>query len=913
MVKRMLDFFIFEDFLCGAQQYLVAKTGKKWNEEWLPVWAHLLDTAGIMEYLLSRWVPDAIESRQNLSEDEWKKVCIFLALVHDIGKCTPIFQSRITAQIPELHDMICNHGLEIPHLSAFGDPGKTPHGLSGESILYNLGCPAGVAAVVGAHHGCPQEADADVEQVLMIYEENLYGQEGRQSQEGEKWETLRSEWLKLALRGCGYAGIEDVPQLDVPTQMLAAGLVIMADWIASNTSYFPLFDLEDKGEIRLYPARVQEAWERLSLPQQWYPHAYYMGELEFLERFGFTWNTVQQYMVQAVEESGQPGIFILEAQMGVGKTEAALAGAELLASKYEESGIFFGLPTQATANGIFPRLKQWAQQQSEWAQHGIRLAHGMADLNEDYRSIFHGRAVQNEDEDPAGLVVHPWFEGRKQAMLSQFVIGTVDQLLMLALKQKHVMLRHLGLAGKVIIIDECHAYDAYMNRYLDRALNWLGRYGVPVILLSATLPARRRRELVLAYQNIEKKGGQILSWQDNRSYPLLTWTDGEQVCQRAIPVNQSHKSIHILKAEREKLTELVKQTVLEGGCAGIVMNTVDQAQKCAQELKDFIPGCRVILIHSRFLMADRTLRERELLHLLGKKSVPEQRKGLIVVGTQILEQSLDIDFDFLITQICPMDLLLQRLGRLHRHDRKRPKRLENAVCAVLDPASPDDGTTAVYGRWLIDRTAELLPEQIDLPDDISDLVQDTYAAGNECLPESDPRLVLWEEYQAEIKMKERKAQNYRILNPDILDETIHGLLDSSQDDSEWIAQASVRDGEPGADVLVMEYRDSGEVAFLPWQQEGVAVPRDHIPSEQECRNILRQRIQLPRALCGRKLDRTIEHLEGIQRSVVPEWQHAPLLQGELFLFLNEQGKAVLSEYELTYTREMGLQLERKEM
>lgn len=251
--------------------------------------------------------------------------------------------------------------------------------------------------------------------------------------------------------------------------------------------------MDDAGNSLSYPERVQEAWKRLSLPQPWTPGTYYMGVHDFQERFGFTWNVVQQYMIQAIEESAAPGIFILEAPMGAGKTEAALAGAELLSSCLGQGGIFFGMPTQATANGIFPRLKQWSQRQSEWAQHGIRLAHGMAEMNEDYQSIFHGHAMQNEDETASGLIVHPWFEGRKQALLSEFVIGTVDQLLMAALKQKHVMLRHLGLASKVIIVDECHAYDAYMNRYLDRALSWLGAYRVPVVLLSATLPSKDAR------------------------------------------------------------------------------------------------------------------------------------------------------------------------------------------------------------------------------------------------------------------------------------------------------------------------------------------------------------------------------------------------------------------------------------
>lgn len=345
---------------------------------------------------------------------------------------------------------------------------------------------------------------------------------------------------------------------------------------------------------------------------------------------------------------------------------------------------------------------------------------------------------------------------------------------------------------------------------------------------------------------------------------------------------------------------------------GIVLNTVRQAQQLAQKLQDLFPDHPVLLIHSRLLMADRSERETELLRILGKHSGPDQRDGVIVVGTQILEQSLDIDFDFLITQLCPMDLLLQRLGRLHRHERQRPEGLDKAVCAVLDRDTPDDGTVAVYGKWLLYRTSQLLPEQIALPCDISPLVQQTYRNGDEILSKEDPAFLFWQEHQQNIGQKESRAQSFCLPKADGLYETMHGLLDSSLGNGDWTAQATVRDGMPGLDVLVMELRDSGEVAFLPWQYGGAAVPRDHVPSQQECRQILRQRIQLPGVLCGRTLDRTIAALELLRQSVVPEWDYAPLLQGELFLFLDKQGRTELCGYQLTYTRALGLQCSRKE-
>ena len=136
-------------------------------------------------------------------------------------------------------------------------------------------------------------------------------------------------------------------------------------------------------------------------------------------------------------------------------------------------------------------------------------------------------------------------------------------------------------------------------------------------------------------------------------------------------------------------------------------------------LREVLPEKEVQVFHAQFLMPDRAAREQELMERIGKHSTPAQRDGLIVVGTQVLEQSLDIDFDVMVTELCPMDLLLQRIGRLHRHTwRSRPRPMQAAVCAVLDTGEDafDEGSAAVYGKWLLWRTRELLPQTgRDLP------------------------------------------------------------------------------------------------------------------------------------------------------------------------------------------------------
>lgn len=366
--------------------------------------------------------------------------------------------------------------------------------------------------------------------------------------------------------------------------------------------------------------------------------------------------------------------------MGIGKTEAALALAEILNSRVGCGGIFFGLPSQATANSIFNRVMDWGSKQSEDTAMSIRLAHGRAELNDDYKSLFKGKA--NLEEDGAagsGLVAHSWFKGRKQALLADFVIGTIDQLLLAALKQKHLMLRHLGLSGKVIIIDECHAYDTYMSQYLYMAVRWLGYYRVPVIIMSATLPSSKRMDLVRAYLNDDSISSDKFHFE--KGYPLLTWTDSKDINQKVVDWDFKRKSVGIEHISEMQISALLKDRLSGGGCAGIIVNTVKRAQNIAAALRNELKHVKIILLHSQYIDTDRASIEWEIVKLVGKSSVEKDRDFLVIVGTQVLEQSLDLDFDIMISDLCPMDLLIQRMGRLHRHERKRPKNLKN-LCFI---------------------------------------------------------------------------------------------------------------------------------------------------------------------------------------------------------------------------------------
>lgn len=870
---------------------------------------HCRDTADVFCFLVQNWLPEATRIQIGLEEDLLVRTARFLGLVHDFGKATALFQSRILAHIPEAAERF-NAFFSLP--TTFRSGKATPHARASEAILLELGCPPFLASIAGAHHGKPQEEflNDSVFDQIELYSGNYWGKGQKQ-----QWTKLWEELFQFALEESGFEAVDALSEPSFSAGLLLTGLLTMADWIASNSTYFPLLSSEDTGNETLYPDRSYRAWRTLSLTSPW-ESVYSSIDLHtFRKQFGFDPNTIQQAILAIASTASSPGIFILEAPMGVGKTEAALAAAEVLSHRFHAGGLFFGLPTQATTNGIFGRLKDWAETQSLEMVHSIRLAHGAAELNEEYQELFSGSAVTEEDCSENGVLVHRWFQGNKQALLADFVIGTVDQLLLAALKQKHVMLRHLGLSGKVVIIDECHAYDAYMNHYLERALAWLGCYHVPVILLSATLPAQRRVSLIQSYLGAQVPG----IWQKNQSYPLLTWTDAGQINQQAIHLKQEEKKVYCFTINFDEILDLIHQKLQFGGCAGIILNTVRKAQELAALLRSELPDYTIFLFHAQFLLPDRTEKEKQLLHRLGKHSTPEQREKFVVIGTQVLEQSLDIDFDFLITELCPMDLLLQRIGRLHRHPRfSRPQPLQTAHCAVLDSSDGtfDAGSQAIYSRWLLWRTRKLLPPVISLPHDIPYLVQDVYHwEPEDCLPSDSDCLQAKLDYEILQKDKKNRADSYVILSPE------ESLERTSLDDwmheetaySDASARAAVRDGASSIDVFVMVQHRDGSIHFLPWQQNGRAVPTDEPPCREDALQIARQKLRLPGYFSKKwNIDRVIRELEDQNRSFLAPWQQAPLLKGELVLLLDENLTASLAQTSLRYSRADGLIYQKEE-
>ena len=958
------------------------------SHHWLPLWLHLLDAAAVAEHLARHWLApttrDLIEREFADSASELtpvEELCLlasWIAGVHDIGKCTPAF----SVQAKGLDDRMKEAGLSHGPIDLL-ERRKVPHALAGHLILENwlmdehdwdFDPAEALASVVGAHHGIPPTSAA--------LTTDYYGHEHLLG-EDEAWNATRHELLDLVARRTDAADLlPHWARHTWPQHFLVelSGLVIVSDWIASTQAYFPLLPLDDDGARLLAPEahalRVATGLSRLEIPAPWRPRdegadpdALLTSRFDLPE--GSRATDVQARTLRAARSMSLPGLLIVQESTGGGKTEAALMAAEVLAARTHRSGILFALPTQATTDAMFSRELDWLESIEEaYAGEGApsdfaaQLLHGRARLNKEAQQLRRrgyeirdrllgslddstgetprpigigwdeeeartGHVTGAEDRRRADLAILAWFSGRKKSMLSDFVVTTVDHLLFGAMRSPHLAMRHLGLSRKVVIVDEVHSYSTYMNVYLDRVLTWLAAYGVPVVLLSATLSEARCSSMVDAYRRgLRLAAGERLHRRPapesvHTPFPCLV-TAGEDRTEVVATASGRRSTISLRRLAKDALVPLLEEALADGGCALVVRNTVRRAQETYETLRERF-GEDVGLNHARFTIGDRLAKDKDLLDRFGPpRKAGKRPHRAIVVATQVVEQSLDVDFDLLVTDLAPIDLVLQRIGRLHRHQRQRPPRLAEPTCCIdwlPSTSSPEPslepGAKAIYGEQDMLMSAAALDRVINgsgvvtVPDDVHDLIEAVYGSDAPIPP-------LWREAVAharetratEDRAKHDAAQGFLLNEPERSgkNSSLVGWLHTTASDNEEKGHAQVRDGEDSLEVILLDLRRAGgqeELRTLPSAPEAPStmIPTDCAPDKKVVRAMALSAVRLPPRLSNpRRIDQIIDELE---KRVVPAWQADPQLRGQLFLLL-EDGRAQLVDTVLEYSPSTGL-------
>ena len=896
------------------------KRSEEGRQYWLPLIVHLTDAQKTINWLFNQWLCDGQRQilQGTLSEEEAQKLVKFVGFIHDIGKATPAFQAkpsydRDDSLDEQLKSQLSRGGfLDFDELR-LASANKSPHALAGEAIVENFEIPESIGAIIGGHHGKPESESPDDQ--LEVYTAN-YVQSDNNSSLQVPWRQVQKELFNYGLVSSGYQIVSDVPEIKQPQAVILEGLLIMADWLSSSeylnqdqsVPLFPLIEIDQSWQSINMDERFRHAMRAWDLGGKWEPQKVSSDD-PYEDRWGFSARPVQKKMTQAIGATTDPGMVIVEAPMGLGKTEIALIAAEQLAYATGRDGIFMGLPTQATTNAMFDRVEDWveilAKAQDENFQ--INLMHGKKLFNRKYLALPNAVNVYADEGKTGSVVLNAWFSGKK-SILTKFTVGTIDNLLLMGLKQKHLFLRHLGFSGKVVIIDEVHAYDCYMDSYLCKAIEWLGTYHVPIVILSATLPKDKRNVLLRAYlkgkygKYYEKKLIAPANWENAQAYPLLSILDGNQIKQIKDFPGLSDQKPQTLQVQRlnepdDELISAVVAKISNGGIAGIIVNTVKRAQALAK----LVPtGIKLMVLHSAFLATDRTAQETDLQAAIGKHVVRPDK--MIVIGTQVLEQSLDIDFDVLYTDIAPMDLILQRAGRLHRHQIVRPKGLQQPQLFIMGIQGLNDygtGNEAVYGKYLLMKTDHFLGNTITLPDDISPLVQQVYDPATD--HEIDGIDAIRAEFDDVIAKETSKAGVFQIDDPNTrMGATIHDWLGrdlGSVDKDEQKASAAVRDIQETLEVILVRHTDEGNFLLDGRNLLGVQ------PQE-----IAQQLVRIPFIVTPgpQKIEQAINDLEKLTSRYFAGWQSNVWLKGALALPLDQDLSTNFEGWRLTYSSRLGL-------
>lgn len=769
---------------------------------------HLLDVAAVAKtlHLREQRLMQRFTRLQGLPWDTRLSLLCFFAAAHDVGKASPGFQflnqdklHPILAPIwqelvahPKLGTDFAtwraqwtaankppNHGylstLALfrffnPELFQTGAAPKPDDSLSA-SVLWQL------STATGFHHDKSFKAlddDLGTPRVVEEVSGGVHWIHFRQALLRTLWRVLLGDAITPAEVGDALApcatrqGRHWDPDFLVEL-LLFSGSTTVSDWIASNEKLFPFRD-EARATIDFaaYFQNTLPHSEKMLNQLVWTGHHLHRLHAQ-------PWsvlfpeinepNVLQKKVLQLRDYMKTPTLIIIEGPMGIGKTEAALA--TLSAPSSNDRGFYVALPTQATGNQMYRRVQKFLDGllTDKVQQAQLQLVHGNRFWNPDYTDRFHGEldglgylfeTVSRDEGDDKAVVATEWAANARTGLLAEFGVGTIDSLLAsVLLLRKHYFVRFLGVYGKTIIVDEVHANDTYMDGLFSRLLEWLGELGCHVVLLSATLPERKRREYLAAFRGVAKLDC------EKAAYPRITTASRDQaapVVTEHIPLaSQRVKTVCLEMVALKSPTDVLKKVKADVNAAGdvgvfvIICSTVRFAQDLYQVFRDSqdFDDETLMLHHARFVLQQRVAHDAQVTEQLGKKGFPSDKEAwgprplCILFGTSVLEQSLDYDCDHLYTFPCPIDLIFQRMGRLYRRFYWFPNKAfsTQGTVTVFHFGSADYpdfntcGSQWVYSEYLLLRTIKELKAALngskncDLNDrnDLDDMVQAVYA------------------------------------------------------------------------------------------------------------------------------------------------------------------------------------------
>jgi CRISPR-associated endonuclease/helicase Cas3 len=638
---------------------------------WHPLACHSLDVAAAMAALLAArpgWLK-AVADATCLAEQEARKRLILTAALHDLGKFAENFQGKV----PELAQAL---GHDPAYAAA-----RDGHGAVGAALwerrisrALDLGALDDWLYASVSHHGTPVQPTGNLKDVMS--------------------EDAVAAALAFATAATALIGRPDAtrPAGRQQEHWRVAGLVILADWIGSNQAYFPY--VSGIASLAAYWQTAQkqaaEAVRAFGLHEAASAAVFDLRSL----LSGATASPLQAWAERQAPVSG-PQLYLIEDLTGAGKTEAGLILCHRLMQTGNAEGIYWALPSMATANALYTRLAGTYQRLFDPAGcvPSLMLAHSARDLHTAFQASIRTNMTPalscypaSDHERTAEAACAAFLaEDRKKTFLAQVGVGTLDQALLAVLPVRHQALRLAALSRRVLVVDEAHAYDAYMTRGLEQLLQFQAALGGSAVILSATLTHDQKQRFARAY-------GAAPASLASTAFPLTTRIADRTVCEEPHPSARGTR--RDLPVRRFATPDAVMEALLEqaqaGRCGVYIRNTVAEALEAFEALRG--RWNKVDIFHARFCLQDRLAREQAVLARFGKTSQPAERQGQLLVATQVVEQSLDLDFDVMATDLCPMDLLIQRAGRLHRHDRGERPAPELWVVA-------DAATDAVGADW----------------------------------------------------------------------------------------------------------------------------------------------------------------------------------------------------------------------